>query len=98
MMAVQRTLLGRLLVAALIAGTLGWGGLGVRAAHADANESRATCLAVGASGVAPGTKDDISLFINTLADARDTTHGALIQPFVHQTGACVTLPPVPPHP
>lgn len=63
-----------------------------------ANQNHASCIGVGASGVAPGTKDDIAEFINVLAVSTGTTHGALVEEFAQQKGACVVLPPVPPHP
>lgn len=88
---IKGTLLGGLLVIGLTGGV-------PHAAHADATNPNASCLGVGASGAVPGTKDDISQFINSLAQATGTTHGAVIQPFVHQKGACIVVPPVPPHP
>ncbi len=67
-------------------------------ALAAASDEHASCLGVGASSVAPGTADDVALFINTLANPPLVTHGTLVVPFAQQKGECVALPPVPPHP
>lgn len=72
--------------------------MGLVASASAANAENASCIGVGASGVEPGTKDDIAQFINVLADQLDTTHGALVKGFAQQKGECVNLPPVPPHP
>jgi hypothetical protein len=80
-----------LLIVALFCGAHG-------SALAAANREHGSCIGVGASSVEPGTKDDVALFINQLAEASGTTHGALVRTFAQQKGACVVLPPVPPHP
>jgi hypothetical protein len=70
----------------------------VAPAAAAANDTQASCLGVGASGVAPGTKDDVALFITQAAEAAGTNHGQVVSSFAQQKGACIALPPVPPHP
>jgi hypothetical protein len=72
--------------------------LGIVVPASAAHPEHASCLGVGASGVEPGTKDDVAIFINDLADATESTHGQLVKPFAQQKGNCVVLPPVPPHP
>jgi hypothetical protein len=91
----RRRLQGILIGGLLLAGVVGGAMPGAAAA---ANESQASCLGVSASGAVPGTKDDIALFITAAARASGTTHGAIVRGFAQQTGACITVPPVPPHP
>jgi hypothetical protein len=85
----------RLLTILLLFGTLL---LSVVGSAQAANADQASCLGVTASSVDPGTKDDVALTITAIAEANGTTHGQLVQGFAHQTGACVILPPIPPHP
>lgn len=62
------------------------------------NPDHASCLGATASSVPPGTKDDVALFITELAGLLGTNHGGLVSTFAHETGLCISLPPVPPHP
>jgi hypothetical protein len=86
----------RLAVMLLLSGTLG--SLAPHAAFAAGNPDHASCLGATASSVPPGTKDDVALLITELATQEGTTHGALVSSFAQQTGLCVSLPPIPPHP
>jgi ABC-type glycerol-3-phosphate transport system substrate-binding protein len=82
---------------ALLSGTLG--GLLPGSAQAAGNVEHASCLGATASSVAPGTKDDVALFITELANLEGTNHGDLVSAFAQEhTGVCVTIPPIPPHP
>jgi hypothetical protein len=86
----------RLAAVLLLSSTLA--GLAPHAAHAAGNPDHASCLGATASSVAPGIKDDVALFITYLAGLQGTTHGDLVSSFAHETGLCVTLPSIPPHP
>jgi hypothetical protein len=86
-----------------LAGVLLLSGAGVsllpRSAHAAGNIAHASCLGATASSVAPGTKDDVALFITYVATLEGTNHGGLVSGYATEhTGVCVTIPPLPPHP
>ena len=44
------------------------------------------------------TEDDVAQYINEVAQATGTTHGAIVSGFAREHGGCPVIPPVPPHP
>ena len=84
----------RAFVAILVSGALALGAVSPALAAND----RSSCLGQGASGAQPGTKDDVAQYINKVAQATGTTHGAIVSGFAQQHGGCPVIPPVPPHP
>ena len=56
-------------------------------ALADASP-QASCLGQGASGVPPGTKDEVAHTITALAQATGTTHGQIVSGFAQQHSGC----------
>ena len=75
----------RVLVAILLSGALALAAVG--SALADASD-QASCLGQGASGVPPGTKDEVAHQITALAQATGTTHGQIVSGFAQQHSGC----------